>query len=67
MARSCVRWGWPGTARSPPSSVRRPYLVLLAGGTIDRFERIVLAARRRDLIPPGRLDLDGDSRLSDLA
>jgi hypothetical protein len=47
--------------------VRRPYLVLLAGGTIDRFERIVLAARRRDLIPPGRLDLDGDSRLSDLA
>jgi Kef-type K+ transport system membrane component KefB len=37
---------------------RSPVPVLLGRGTVDHFERIVLAARRRDLIPPDRLDLD---------
>ncbi len=37
---------------------RAPIPVVLANGPVDRFERLVVLARREDLVPPGRRDLD---------
>ena len=37
---------------------RAPVPVVLAHGSVDEFRRLVVVARREDLVAPGRLDLD---------
>jgi hypothetical protein len=37
---------------------RAPIPVVIANGPVDRFQRLVVLARREDLVAPGRRDLD---------
>jgi Kef-type K+ transport system membrane component KefB len=38
--------------------IRSPIPVLIASGAVDRFDRLVVLARREDLVQPGRRDFD---------
>jgi hypothetical protein len=45
-------------ADCPLAQHKRSIPVVIANGPVDHFERIVVLARREDLVAPGRRDLD---------
>ncbi len=45
--------------------LRSPVPVVIARGGVDAFERIVVLARREDLVPPGKRDFDVAMEIAD--